>query len=491
MATLLSLLAAAIRKGQQQCYLPPGICNQDLESLLSISAGCTLTSPGPRPSDTACASTATSSTTQRSSVLLPSHRAQAPQPAAPHNAVPFFSSQPPFPVSQALQGSGWMSGRLVLVLVVLFIASAATIRPLNQWGPLQWQKGVNGCRHRLSAYSSCLNSSHNSSLARRAFLTFQMRSSLPHSTNQRHPAPHGSLFHRQLLPCLSCGTVQKLATYLLALQEMTTWKTFSAMRSLNVSSSTSARRRTAAARKASKERRKGCCSWRPRPDGMQDRPDPDSLSSDLSSTKKTQWVGWTVNVHGMGALQEMASRGVQSRFLLAQETHLPKDALATEESWMRLQGWRACVAPAPFRSPQSVSTKQTARSKGTAGVMVTAALRHGLGDAARRCWRQGHRAAFHHSGIVPGGAGSFGLHAHWSRARPGTLANPQHDRPVDHLPRHCRSPSVATSRWPEQLEDSGWVRAAGGFVVAPQLATVTPPHPGHRFRRLPRPRRRV
>ena len=30
---------------------------------------------------------------------------------------------------------------------------------------------------------------------------------------------------------------------------------------------------------------------------------------------------------------------------------------------------------------------------------------------------------------------------------------------------------------PKQLEDSGWVRAVGGFVVAPQLATVTPSHP--------------
>ena len=29
---------------------------------------------------------------------------------------------------------------------------------------------------------------------------------------------------------------------------------------------------------------------------------------------------------------------------------------------------------------------------------------------------------------------------------------------------------------PGQLEDSGWVRAVGGFVVAPRLATVTPSH---------------
>ena len=58
-ATLLSLLAAAIRKGQQQCYLPPGIRNQDLESFLTIGH---MRSFFPEP--------------QRS------------QPAAPHNAVP-------------------------------------------------------------------------------------------------------------------------------------------------------------------------------------------------------------------------------------------------------------------------------------------------------------------------------------------------------------------------------------------------------------------
>ena len=66
-----------------------------------------------------------------------------------------------------------MPFRRVLVLVFLFIFLVAVIRPLNQLVPLQWQKEVNGRRHGLSAYS--------------------------------HRAPHVSLFHRQLLPCLSCG----------------------------------------------------------------------------------------------------------------------------------------------------------------------------------------------------------------------------------------------------------------------------------------------
>ena len=66
---------------------------------------------------------------------------------------------------------------------------------------------------------------------------------------------------------------------------------------------------------------------------------------------------------------------------MAQETHLPQDGLAADEAWMRLEGWRACCVPALFRTPQIgewVSNKQTARSKSSAGVMVAAALRHGL-----------------------------------------------------------------------------------------------------------------
>ena len=125
------------RKGQQQYYLPPGIRNWDLE---------------------------------------------APQPAAPRNAVPssFPATVPGFP---DVAGAGWMPGRRVLVLVVMSMALAAIIRPLNQLGPLQWQKEVNGCRHGLSACSSCLSSS----FARRAFLV--------HS----HTAPISVTRHRTFL----------------------------------------------------------------------------------------------------------------------------------------------------------------------------------------------------------------------------------------------------------------------------------------------------
>ena len=67
-ATLLSLLAAAIRKGQQQCHLPSGTRNQDLEPFLATLGQMHSFCPGPQVPATP--------------------RAQASQPAAPHNAVP-------------------------------------------------------------------------------------------------------------------------------------------------------------------------------------------------------------------------------------------------------------------------------------------------------------------------------------------------------------------------------------------------------------------
>ena len=129
----------------------------------------------------------------------------------------------------------------------------------------------------------------------------------------------------------------------------------------------------------------------------------------LSSIKKTQWIDWTVNSTEWCPIKKWLPEACNADFLLAQETHLPKNALAAEESWMRLQGWRAGVAPVVFRSPHGewVSTKHTARSKGSAGVMVAAALRHGLGplpfhcNAARdhsrlRLASQAHRCFFLH-----------------------------------------------------------------------------------------------
>ena len=81
----------------------------------------------------------------------------------------------------------------------------------------------------------------------------------------------------------------------------------------------------------------------------------------------------------------------------------------------------AGVHRASVRSPQHgewVSTAQTARSKGSAGVMVAAALRHGLatphggvGDRGIDLCR-GRVLAFHHSGIVPGRALILSVYMH-------------------------------------------------------------------------------
>ena len=217
---------------------------------------------------------------------------------------------------------------------------------------------------------------------------------------------------------------------------------------------------------------------------MQDRPVPGSLSSHLSSTKKTQWVGWNVNSTGWGPIKKWLPEACDADFLVAQETHLPKDALVAEESWMRLQGWRACIAPALFRLPQHgewVSTKQTARSKGSAGVMVAAALRLGLatphGGAGDRgielCnWRV---VAFHHSGIVPYGALILSVYMH--RGAGLTQENWQLLSTIGQWTTSQALPFITGGDFqvePKQLEDGGWVRAVGGFVVAPQLATVTP-----------------
>ena len=151
---------------------------------------------------------------------------------------------------------------------------------------------------------------------------------------------------------------------------------------------------------------------------------------------------------------------------------------------MRSQGRRPCIAPALFRSPQRgewVSTKLTARSKGSAGVLVAAALRHGLaaphggaGDRVIELCKE-RVLAFCHSGIVPGGALILSVYMHTGAGLTEEKSS-QHDWLVANFPG-----TTVYHRWrlpggPKQLEDSGWVRDVGGFAVAPQLATVTPSH---------------
>ena len=185
------------------------------------------------------------------------------------------------------------------------------------------------------------------------------------------------------------------------------------MRSWSESSSPLARQRTSGRLESVKREERGAWSVAAG-DQEADRRTVQALTRSSSNLiKKTRWVGWTVNSTEWGSIKKWLPEACNADFLLAQETYLPKDAPVAEEAWMRSQGWRACIAPALFRSPQHgewVSTKQTARSKGSAGVMVAAALRHGLatphGGAGDRgiALCKGRVLAFYHSGIVPGGA---------------------------------------------------------------------------------------
>ena len=158
---------------------------------------------------------------------------------------------------------------------------------------LVWQKGVNEHRHGPSAYRLCLSSSHNSSLI----------SSCCHAQRVVGWCPSGW--------CL------------MASLKTPTW-------SWSESSSPLARQRTAAGRKAPRERPR---DRQPRPrGGLQESPFPDSLSSGLASTKKTRWIGWTVDSTEWGPIKKWLPEACNADFLLAQETHLPKDALVAEEA---------------------------------------------------------------------------------------------------------------------------------------------------------------
>ena len=107
-ATLLSLLAAASARGSRNAAYRRACATMTWNHSWSVSASCTLTSLG------------------RSS---PRHRVRKHRNRQHHTT--------PFRVSQAQEGAGWVPGRPVLVLVVLLIASAAVIWPLNQLGLLQ------------------------------------------------------------------------------------------------------------------------------------------------------------------------------------------------------------------------------------------------------------------------------------------------------------------------------------------------------------------
>ena len=124
-------------------------------------------------------------------------------------------------------------------------------------------------------------------------------------------------------------------------------------------------------------------------------PSPDPSSSNL--IKKSRWVGWSVNSTVWGPIKKWLPEACNADFLLAQETHLPQGRSGCSgglDAIARMAGVHRA-----FWSSQHgewVSTKQTARSKGSAGIMVVAALRHGLASSCA--------SGAYNSSIVPGGA---------------------------------------------------------------------------------------
>ena len=103
-----------------------------------------------------------------------------------------------------------------------------------------------------------------------------------------------------------------------------------------------------------------------------------------------------------------------------------------------------------------------------------------LGNAA--CSRgielcKGRVLALFHSGIAPGGTLIISVYLHTGAGL--TQENWQILSTIGQWLTSQALPFVIGGDFqvePAQLEDSGWVRAIGGFVVAPQLATVTPSH---------------
>ena len=158
----------------------------------------------------------------------------------------------------------------------------------------------------------------------------------------------------------------------------------------------------------------------------------------------------------MGARQEMASSGVQSRFF-----------------------------------PRSGNSQDALSTEGPAALRHRLATPHGgVGDRGIELCR-GRVLAFHHSGIVPGGALILSVYMHTGAGL--TQENWQILSTVGQRITSQALPFVIGGDFqvePKQLEDSGWRRRwlRGGAAAHNGHAVAS----GHRFLRLlPTPRRRV
>ena len=436
-ATLLSLLPAALRKGQWQCCLPSSIRNQGLESFFGLAHTTTrLLLGAARPRYAACASNAICDCTE----------------CGPCN-------HPCYPSWASMHGSGPPWAPRFLVQLALLMTLMAIILSSNLSGQLRRQEVVNKARHDPRAYRSVSQQHPSAPNAQSPPTQLQSASlgiarffvsspAVARPVELSGGAPSGNTEDANMGGILGDKELESFRVH---------------------------RLRRGPVPKGQRQKR-AWCGWWPR-GGWQDGPDTDPCPSKV--TRKT-----SVNTTDWGPVKKWLPEAGNADFLLALETHLPKDALVAEEAWMRSQVWRACIAPALFWSPQHcewVSTKQTAHSKGSAGVMVAAALRQelatphgGAGDRGIELCK-GRELALYHSGIVTGGALIL------------SVTCTQGGSP----PRLCRSSSVATSRW----RPSSW-RIADGCKPSVALwwrrSSPRSRRPGHRFRRcLLRPRRRV
>ena len=104
----------------------------------------------------------------------------------------------------------------------------------------------------------------------------------------------------------------------------------------------------------------------------------------IQSVKKTQWVGWYVNSTEWGSNKKWLPEAFNADFSWLREHTCPRTLWL--QAWMRSQGWRACIAPRRVGLHQADGAQQGKRGgHGCSGVAAWP------GDAARWCWRQGHR----------------------------------------------------------------------------------------------------
>ena len=104
---------------------------------------------------------------------------------------------------------------------------------------------------------------------------------------------------------------------------------------------------------------------------------------------------------------------------------------------MRSQGWRACVAPSLVASGSPPSRRRAARDARRSWLQRRCGMKTphgGASDLGIELCKLTCACVLPQRQCARRCTDSRSVHAHRSRAHPGKLANPQHDRPVANLP---------------------------------------------------------